>query len=204
MHFTGPKAKKVRRQGVNLYGSEKYDKILQRKPNLPGKDPKARRGKMSEFGQQLLEKQKVRDMYGLTEKQLQRIYDEASRRSAQTDMGMRVMLEQRLDNALYRAGFALTRPQARQFVSHGLFAVNGQRVTVASFRVRAGDKIVVRPRAKSSPVFESIVAGHERYAPPSWLKADNAALSFEVVAEPPESELEQAVDMRRVVEFYSR
>ncbi len=204
MHYTGPKARKCRRQGVNIYGSDKYDKILQRKPYGPGKGPRARRGKLSEYGQQLLEKQKTRDMFGITERQLERVYAQAGRSSERTDVVMKRILEQRLDNAVYRAGLALTRPQARQLVSHGLFAVNGRRVTVASFQVKAGDKVEVRARNKTSPLFESITSASDKYVPPAWLKADHGALAFEVVSAPAEEHMEQAVDMRKIVEFYSR
>jgi small subunit ribosomal protein S4 len=204
MRYTGPKARRVRRQGTNLYGSEKYDRILQRKPHGPGKDPKARRGKLSEYGEQLKEKQKARDMFMITERQFQRIYDEASRATGKTDVAMKQMLERRLDNAIYKAGFARSRLQARQFAAHGLFKVNGQRVTVASYRVSPGDKIAIREQTKGSPIFESILQGNERYSPPAWIKSDPASLSFEVIAVPAEDQLEQAVDMRKVVEFYSR
>ncbi len=204
MRYNGPKAKRVRRQGTNLYGPEKYDRILQKKPHGPGKDPRARKGKLSEYGEQLKEKQKARDMFMITERQFQRIYDEATRKTGKTDMVMKQMLERRLDNAIYRAGFARSRLQARQFAAHGLFRVNGQRVTVASFRVSPGDKITVREQTKASPIFESILQGNERYAAPGWLKTDPTSLSFEVVSLPAEDHLEKAVDMRKVIEFYSR
>lgn len=204
MRYTGPKARRVRRQGVNLYGSDKYDKILQRKPYGPGKDPRARKGKVSEYGQQLLEKQKVRDMFGITERQFQRIYDEASRQTGQTDQTMKIILERRLDNVIFRAGFAMTRLQSRQFVSHGLFLVNDRRVTVASYQVKPNDKIEIRRQSKSSPIFEGIVSSHERYTAPSWLKADPSSLTVEIVNLPAPEHLEQAIDMRKVIEFYSR
>jgi small subunit ribosomal protein S4 len=189
---------------MNLYGSDKYDRILQKKPTLPGKDPRARRGKVSEYGEQLLEKQKVRSMFMLTERQCRRLYADAATRTGKTDVVMKQMLERRLDNAIYRAGLAKTRLQARQFVAHGLFTVNGQRVTVASFLVSPGDKVTVRTQTKSSPVFETVLAATEKYVPPAWLKADPSALSMEVVTLPSEEQLEQGIDMRKVIEFYSR
>ena len=207
MRYTGPKARRVRRHGINLYGSDKYDKILSRKPTGPGKDPKAsgRGPKVSEYGRQLLEKQKVCAMYGVHDKQLQRIYAEASRKVGQTDRQMKVLLEQRLDNALYRAGLAQTRIQARQFVSHGLFTVNGQRVTIPSLQVKAGDKVKVREQSKASLVFGPIVESHQRYTPPSWIKSDPAGLSFEIVSLPTDDkDFDQVVDMRKVIGFYSR
>ena len=207
MRYTGPKARRVRRHGLNLYGSDKYDKILQRRPSPPGKDPKTsgRQPKVSEYGRQLLEKQKVSAMYGLNDRQLRRIFIQASRAVGQTDTMMKMALERRLDSALYRAGFAKTRLQARQLISHGLFTVNGQRVTIPSYQVKSTDKVKVREQSKASPVFTSILEGHERYVPPEWLKSDPSSLSFEVASLPSDDKyFDQAVDMRKVIGFYSR
>lgn len=204
MKYTGPKAKRCRRQGVNIYGSDKYDKILQRKPYGPGKSPKTRSSRLSEYGQQLKEKQKARDMYGLSEKQFRLLYTEAAKTTGQTGDVFKSLLEQRLDNAIYRAGFALTRLQARQFVGHGHFLVNGVRVTSPSFRVRIGQRIVAREASKRSPVFGPILDAHEKYLPPKWLKVDGGSLSVEVVALPAATDAEQAIDVRQVIEFYSR
>jgi small subunit ribosomal protein S4 len=194
---------------MNLFGSDKYDRILQRRPTPPGKVPKEKgkggRGKLSEYGRQLLEKQKACLMFGVQDKRLRAIYSEASRTVGQTDRMMRMLLERRLDNVLFRAGYAQSRIQARQFVSHGLFTVNGVRVTVASYQVKVGDKIQVRENKKSSPVFAPIVQAHERYTPPEWLKSDPSKLSAEVVLLPTEDKhLDQSVDMRKVIGFYSR
>ncbi len=207
MRYTGPKARRVRRQGFNVFGSDKYDRILQKRPHGPGKDPKAsgRGPKLSEYGRQLMEKQKVCYMYGVTERQLKSIYNNATRIVGQTDRMIKTYLERRLDNALFRAGLAQTRMQARQFVSHGLFTVNGRRVTIASYQVSAGDKVAVRTKAKASPVFGPIVESHQRYAPPDWLKVDTANLAFDVTAIPAEDKhFDQGVDMRKVIGFYSR
>lgn len=207
MRYTGPKARRVRRQGQNIFGSPKYDKILGKKPYAPGMQAAARSGrggKMSEYGKQLLEKQKVCSMYGLTDRQLRSVFSRASRTVGQTDTTMRVLLERRLDNVLYRGGFALTRMQSRQFVSHGLFTVNGVRVTIPSYQVSSGDVIRVRPQRKGSPVFPGIVAHHEKYVPPSWLTSDAASLTIEVKSLPTEEHADKAVDMRSVIGFYSR
>ena len=168
MKYTGPKARRCRRQGSNIYGSDKYDKVMQRKPYGPGKSPKFRPGKQSEYSKQLLEKQKMRDIYGLSERQFRKIYAEACAAPGQTGEKMKELLERRLDNVIYRSGFAMTRLQSRQFAGHGLFTVNGKRVTVPSFLVRAGDVITARPRAKSSPVFGTISEAHSKYTAPSW------------------------------------
>ena len=204
MKYTGPKAKRVRRYEMNIYGTEKYDKVLQRKPHGPGKNPRARAGRKSEYAKQLLEKQRVRDMYGLSERQFRRLFAEAN--SAKSDTGdmMKQLLERRLDNVIYRCGFSMTRLQARQLAGHGHFLVDGVRVTSPSFRVRAGQKIAARPASKGATVFTEILGKHEKYLPPKWLKVDSAALSIEVVAEPAPDDAERAADMRQVVEFYSR
>ncbi len=204
MKYTGPKAKRARRHGMNLYGSAKYDKILQRKPYGPGKGPRAQQAKLSEFGQQLREKQKARDMYGLSEGQFRRLYDMASKVTGQTGNALKQLLEGRLDNVIYRAGFAMTRMQSRQFVSHGLFLVDGVRVTTPSFQIRKGQVITVRPRAKSSPVFAGIHASHEKYQAPAHLRVDMGAMKIEVLDVPAPESAEQAVEMRQIVEFYSR
>lgn len=204
MKYTGPKARRCRRQGTNIYGSEKYDKILQKKPYTAGKDPKFRARRPSEYGKQLLEKQKARDMFGLSERQFHKIYRIAAAATGKTGETFLRLLERRLDNAIYRAGFAKTRLQSRQIAGHGMFMVNGRRVTTPSYTLKPGDKFAARPKAKSSPMFAPILEAHGKYMPPSWLKVDTAALSAEVTGEPTPEDVEQAVDVRQVIEFYSR
>lgn len=204
MKYTGPKARKARRLGINLYGSDKYDKILQRKPYGPGKTAKTRAGRDSEYARQLKEKQKARDMYGLSEKQFRRLYQQSLRAKGQTGDMMKQLLEQRLDNALYRAGFAATRLQARQFAGHGLFLVDGVRVTSPSFRLKTGNVISVRTKTKNSPMLAQNIEKHQKFTAPKWLKVELNQLKAEVIALPQADDAEQAVDMRQVVEFYSR
>jgi small subunit ribosomal protein S4 len=190
---------------MNLYGSDKYDKILQRKPYGPGKNARFRpMGKPSEFSIQLKEKQKARDMYGLSESQFRRLYDAAAKIPGQTGDMLKQLLERRLDNVIYRAGLAMTRMQSRQFVSHGVFLVDGVRVTTPSFQVKPGMVVTVRPQMKTSPVFPPIQAAHEKYSAPSWLKVDASGLRVEVAALPTGENAEQAIEMRQIVEFYSR
>jgi len=205
MKYNGPKAKKCRRQGMNLYGTDKYDKILQRKPYGPGKSPRdTQHGRPSEYSQQLKEKQKARDMYGLSESQFRRYYTTATKVSGQTGDALKQILERRIDNVIYRAGFAQTRIQARQIVGHGHFLVNDVRVTVPSYLVKPGEKLVVRPGSKSSPMFAAIVTAHEKYLPPNWLKVDPAAMTIEIMSLPNPDHAEKAIEMRQIVEFYSR
>ncbi len=208
MRYTGPKARRVRRQGFNIYGSDKYDKILAKKPSPPGMQAAAKGGKMSklsEYGKQLLEKQKACFMYGINDRQLRAIYKRATQTEGQSDTMIRVILERRLDNVVYRSGLAKTRLQSRQFASHGMFTINGVRVTIPSYQVKAGDVITVRANRKSSPVFPGILSAHEKYVAPSWMKVNPSAISIEITELPSKEEhFDKAVDMRKVIGFYSR
>ncbi len=205
MRYTGPKARLCRREGVNLFGSPKYQKLLGRNPNIPGMHGAKRLGKLTEYAKQLREKQKAKRMFGLSEKQFHGYYDRALRSRSVTGDKLLELLERRLDNVLYRAGFALSRAQARQFASHGLFTVNGRRVDIPSFEVQVGDKICVRDSRQSSPIFkknqESLGAGYES---PSWIKADHKKLCVEIVALPTAGQFEALIQPHMIVEFYSR
>lgn len=204
MKYTGPKAKLCRRQEANIYGSDKYDRVLQRKPYGPGKGPRTRGTKKSEYAGQLLEKQKVRDTFVLSERQFKRYYDEAQRSKEATGQFILRTLELRFDNVIYRAGFSMTRLQSRQMTAHGLFLINGRRCTTPSRMVKVGDVIEIRPRSSSSPVFATILAATEKYVPPSWLKADPSRLHIEIASLPEEEHLEKGLDVQKVVELYSR
>jgi small subunit ribosomal protein S4 len=204
MKFTGPKAKRCRRQGTNIYGSDKYDRVLQKKPYGPGKGPRDRRSKPSEYSGQLSEKQKVRDTFVVSERQFRTYYQKAQSSSEATGQTMLKMLETRFDNTLYRSGFALTRLQARQMAGHGMFIINGRRCTVPSHAVKIGDVIEARPRSAHSPLFGTILAATEKLLPPAWLKVDPTKLRIEVLSLPSEEHLEQGLDIQKVVELYSR
>lgn len=204
MKYNGPKARVCRRLQMNLYGSAKYDKVMQKKPFGPGKNAKFRAGRDSEFAKQLKEKQRARFLYGLSEKQFRLMYAEAVRMPGMTGDNLKQLLERRLDNVLFRAGFATTRLQSRQFASHGLFKVDGFRTTTASLRVKPGQKIVVRPQAKTSPIFASILERTEKNVVPAWLKVNPQSLEIEVTSLPQAADAEQALDMQQIIEFYSR
>ena len=210
MRYTGPKARRVRRQGFNVYGADKYDRILAKKSLPPGmqaaaKGTKGGKGKLSEYGKQLLEKQKACYMYGINDKQLRAVYTKATRTVGQSDATMRTLLERRLDNVVYRGGLAKTRLQSRQFASHGMFTINGIRVTIPSYQVKPGDVLKVRENRKSSPVFPGIVAAHEKYVAPAWMTVDPTQLSITIKELPTLDEhFDKAVDMRKVIGFYSR
>ena len=140
--YTGPKARVSRRLGTNVWGTKGENAAMEKRPYPPGMHGRTRRrGNVSEYLLQMQEKQKARFTYGLSEKQFRRLYEEASRREGVTGESLLRFCEQRLDNVVYRAGWAATRPQARQFVSHGHVEVNGKRANTASIRVRKGDVI---------------------------------------------------------------
>lgn len=201
--YTGPKGRHVRRFGVNIYGNTKFDALLDRRPNAPGMHGASRLGKASEYKKQLMEKQKLRFMYGLTEKQLQNLYAKANAKKEPTGLALLKMLEARLDNVIFRAGFAQTRAQARQMVNHGLFTMNGRRVTIASIQVREGDKIEVREKSKKSALFNEIKESKGDDAA-RWLKTEPKNLSFEVAALPQEEDLDKLIQMNLIIEFYSK
>jgi len=204
MRYIGPKARLCRREGINLFGSSKYQKLLQRNSNIPGMHGGRRVGKLTEFGRQLREKQKAKRTFGLSERQFKNYFSRASCAQGVTGDIFRRLLEQRLDNVLYRAGFALTRAQARQFASHGLFLVNGRRVDVPSFEIRVGDKIILRASRQNSLVFAKNIEELSQYQAPSWLFVDMKKKEVEILELPSPQHFEQFFDPQLIVEFYSR
>lgn len=204
MRYTGPKARLCRREGINLFSSEKYQKIMGRRPGIPGDHGAKRLGKMTEYAKQLREKQKAKRMFCLSEKQFRRTFDRASSMQGIAGTNMLSLLERRLDNVLFRSGLALTRMQARQFASHGLFMLNGRRIDVPSAQVNVGDVIEIRSKTKGSAVFAKNIEENSNHTPPSWLKVDKKKLSVEVTALPVEGHFEQAIEPQMIVEFYSR
>ena len=205
MRYTGAKARLCRREGVNLFGSPKYQKIMERKSGIPGMHGGKRQGKMTEYAKQLREKQKAKRMFGLSEKQFSKYFQKAAKSKAVTGDKLLESLELRLDNVLYRAGFALTRIQARQFSSHGLFMINGRRVTIPSIQVKIGDIVEVRKASKSSKVFSNNKESlGEDVQIPSWLKVDAGAIKVEIIALPEPQHFEACINTQPIVEFYSR
>src|SRR6187397_2988872 len=146
--YTGPKVRVSRRLGTNIFENEKGRRALERRPFPPGQHGRTRRRNAgSEYLAQLQEKQKAKYIYGVLERQFRNTYEEAVRLQGPTGENLLRLLEQRLDNVVFRAGWASTRPQARQFVSHGLIQVNGKRVNIASYRVRKGEVVSLSPKA---------------------------------------------------------
>lgn len=204
MRYTGPKVRQCRREGVNLFGGEKYQKLLQKRPGIPGMHGNKRVGKTTEYGRQLREKQKAKRTFGLSEKQFKKYFDNAVRSKGVTGDMLFHFLERRLDNVLFRAGFALTRAQARQFASHGLFCVNGRRVDVPSVQLKVGDKIEIKSSKSGLSIFKSNQEEQKDYTSPSWLKVNVNKLEIEVLDLPASQHFDQGIESRLIVEFYSR
>jgi len=201
---TSPIVKQSRREGYALH--PKAHKILAKKSGIPGQHAHGRQGKASLYSVQLREKQKVRRAYGLLEKQFARLMNEATRKPGLSGENLLQMLELRLDNAVYRAGFATSRRGARQLVSHGHFMLNGRRVDIPSIRLKPGDEITVRPKSTKSGYFTEIdnVFSNSIQSPLSWLKSDIKKLKIEITGLPKREEAEADINEQLIVEYYSR
>jgi|TARA_B110000263_G_scaffold239024_1_gene240848 small subunit ribosomal protein S4 len=203
--YTGPRARISRRLGTNIFGTRGETIALDKRPYPPGEHGRTRRrsNNQSEYLVQLQEKQKARFSYGLTEKQFRRIYEEANRREGVTGENMLRFLELRLDNVVYRAGLAATRPQARQMVNHGHLDVNGRRVDIPSFRVRKGDVISLRPKARDMVVVRWNIDVLDRQAP-AWLAVGGDGFEVTVNEIPVREQIDIPVREHLIVELYSK
>jgi len=201
--YTGPRARVSRRLGTNIWGTKGETIALDKRPYPPGEHGRSRRrGSVSEYLLQLQEKQKARFSYGLTERQFRNIFAEASRRQGVTGENMLRFLELRLDNVVYRTGWAATRPQARQFVGHGHINVNGRRVNIPSYRVRKGDVIELRPAARDFNVVQWNLDVLDRQ-PPAWLSR-NEQCETTVLELPIREQIDIPVREQLIVELYSK
>lgn len=201
---TSPIVKQSRREGYALH--PKAHKVMAKKTGIPGQHANGRQGKPSLYLTQLREKQKVRRLYGLLEKQFANLMNEASRRDGLAGENLLQLLEQRLDNAVYRAGFATSRRAARQLVGHGHFILNGRRVDIPSIRVKTGDEIVVRPKSTKSGYFtvlDDVVKNSSQVAL-SWIKSDPKKMTISVTSLPTRAEAEPDINEQLIVEYYSR
>lgn len=207
--YTGPDCKLCRREGMKLYlkGERCLTKkcAIERRPYPPGQSGQARRRKPSEYAVQHREKQKVRRIYGVLEAPFQRLFEEADRRPGMTGENLLQLLEMRFDNVIYRMGFASSRDQARQLVSHGHFRVNGKKANVPSMRLRPGDEITLDEGSDKTEFFQSGAAfGTQRAQPPQWVQVDQNSMSGRVLAQPQRSDVDALVTEQLIVEFYSR
>lgn len=199
-----PKGKIVRRLGVNIFGNPKYSKLLERKPNGPGKERGGRqRSKPSVYAEQLKEKQKFRFAYGISERQFRNIFDKASRMGGVTGDNILVLLESRLDNTIFRMGFAVSRVQARQMVSHCSFLLNGKPANIPSMRIKPSDVITTKDKKGiQNLVRHNLVTN--TMAKGTWLTVDEEALAATVNALPVGEDIQAVGNIQHVVEFYSR
>ena len=205
--YTGPVCKLCRREGMKLFlkGERCYtDKCsFDRRPYPPGQHGQ-RRMKFTEYGIRLREKQKVRRMYGMVEKQFRRYFSEADRQKGVTGENLLSLLERRLDSIVYRLGFAATRSESRQNVLHRHIQVNGKTVNIPSYRVKPGDVISIRERSRAKTRIASAVEGAERRGIPEWLDLDKANFSGTVKTMPNREEITLPIQEQLIVEFYSR
>jgi len=196
--------KRSRREGYALH--PKAHKALVKRTNLPGQAANYRsRSKASQYSLQLREKQKVKRLYGLLERQFAKLMAEANKTTGQSGVTLLRYLEQRLDNVVYRAGFASSRRGARQLVTHGHFMLNGVRVDIPSIRVKEGDQITIRDKSKTSEYFKQL----DELSPappaiPAWLKVDRKKVAATVSGQPTRDDAEPDIKEQLIVEYYSR
>jgi small subunit ribosomal protein S4 len=205
--YTDPVCRICRREGLKLFlkGSRCYTKkcSFERRSTPPGMNTMRRR-KVSEFGIQLREKQKVRKSYSVLEKQFRNYFEKAEQHKGMTGENLLRMLEMRLDNVVYRMGFASSRAQARQLVSHGHFAVNGRPTNIPSFGTKVGDRVEVRESRRNREFFKTVAETVKSSQIPEWVGIDAAKLSGSVLAEPAREQMPAEFNEQLVVEFYSR
>jgi small subunit ribosomal protein S4 len=205
--YRGPVSRLCRREGMKLYlkGAKCYTKKcpFERRPTPPGQH-QMRRRKISDFGVQLREKQKMRRIYSVHERQFKRYFDEASRHSGVTGEYLLRLLETRLDNVVYRMGFAASRAQARQLVTHGHFALNGRATNIPSRQLAEGDRVEVRQLSRKSNYFKNVAEALRSAQRPDWLTVDADKLAGSLTALPNRDQMPLELNEQLVVEYYSR
>lgn len=209
--YTGPVCKLCRREGEKLFlkGARCYSPkcAMERRAYPPGQHGRGstfRRRRASDYARQLREKQKARRIYGVLERQFRRYYREAQRRPGMTGENMLIILESRLDNVVYRMGFADSRAQARQLVQHGHFDLNGRRTDIPSALVKPGDVVSVRQNSRRLNYFKGISAVLEKRDVPDWIAVEPSQLAGRVLALPTRETIEQSLSEQLIVEYYSR
>jgi small subunit ribosomal protein S4 len=173
-------------------------------PGQHGRETQFRRSRASDFSRQLREKQKVRRIYGVLERQFRRYFRQAQQRSGLTGSNLLALLESRLDNVVYRMGFASSRAQARQLVQHGHFTVNGRRTNIPSHHIRPGDQIAVRDGSRQRTYFKQLHELAQELSVPDWVKRDTNKLTGEMTRLPERTDIDLAINEQLIVEYYSR
>ena len=201
--YTGPRNKRARRIGQDL-GLKTNPKSLERRINtLPGTHGRKGKGKVSDFGIQLNEKQKAKAVYGIRERQFRKYVEKASTMAGDSGVNLQEMLEMRMDNVVYRMGFATTRAQARQFVSHSMFTLNGKKMNIPSHIVRVGDIIALKENKQKKQIFENVSDRLQSQEVASWILVDAAAKSGKILTKPTERDFEKVFDVKLITEYYS-
>ncbi|MBC7248804.1 MAG: 30S ribosomal protein S4 [Anaerolineae bacterium] len=209
--YLGPVCRLCRREGEKLFlkGERCFSTkcAMERRPYPPGargRESQFRRRRASDYALQLREKQKVRRMYGVLERQFRRYYKEALRRKGLTGENLLIILESRLDNIVYRLGFASSRAQARQLVRHGHFYVNGRRATIPSMLLKPGDELSVRPQSRQRKYFKDLAQVLDEKDVPNWLSLDPLNMTGRVLNLPTREEIAPSIQEQLIVEYYSR
>ncbi len=207
--YTGPKCRLCRREGMKLFlkGERCYtDKCpFERRSYPPGQHgPQQLRTKLSDYGIRLREKQKVKRIYGISEKQMRRYYEMATKMPGQAGHNLLQLLERRLDNVVYRLGFAVSRAQARQYVNHGFFKVNGRNVDIPSYLVKPGDVIELKEKYRNNPQIIESLETVVRKGIPSWLELDAENFKGIVKNLPTREDITMPIQESYIIEFYSR
>jgi len=199
--YKGPRVRISRKYGTPIFGASKY---LERKNYPPGvHGPKSRR-KKTDYALGLDEKQKLRYTYGLLERQFRRVFENARKKRGVTTETLMQSLETRLDNVVFKLGFATTRAFSRQMINHGHVRVNGRRVSIPSYNVKAGDNVEAHGKAKSKQLFQKNLESTQIVTVPDWLTTNREAMKGHVVRIPTLDDIKPNVNVRQVVEFYSR
>ncbi len=204
--YSGPVCRLCRREGLKLFlkGEKCLTKCtLERRPSPPGPHAQRRR-KVSDYALQLREKQKARRYYGVMERQMKNYFEGAARRTGVTGEALLQRLEARLDNLLYRSGFAKSRPQGRQIVGHGHVVVNGKRASIPSMAVKPGDVIAIKEKSRGTPLLTELQTWAKSQRVPQWLQVDTDRFEVRVVQLPTRDQIETQVNEQLIVEYYSR
>ena len=198
------RGKLVRKFGENIFGNPKFDKLLNRKAYPPGQHGQSRRSKLSNYGVQLQEKQKIKFTYGLLEKQFRNNFEKAEKMVGETGINMLQLLESRLDNVVFKLGFAPSRPASRQLVSHKHFLVNNKVVNIPSYKVKAGDVIEVREKSKKLDIIIESLRRIKGDIDLSWLEINKAKMRGVFLSIPEREEMQLTINEQLVVELYSK
>ena len=198
------KVKHSRREGVALSDSAAHARVLARRPYPPGVHGPNGSGRMTDYGKQLREKQKAKRLYGLNERQFRNLFDEAVSKRGNSGETLVQLLETRLDNTVYRAGFVKTRAAARQAVGHAHFLVNGKKVNIPSYRVRIGDVVSLRENKRGKGLWKDVTDVLSKKESVSWISVQAQDMAAKVTSTPAGTDLQQVFDPKLIVEFYSR